>query len=301
MDLEVAIVGGGPAGLSAALVLGRARRRVVLFDGGRHRNDEARAVHGFLTRDGTAPDGLRAMGRAELERYASVTVDDHVIVAAERTERGFVLHTADQRRIAARRLILATGVRDRWPRIAGIEALHGRKVMPCPYCDGWELRDRSLGAYAHPDERGARYAAVLQQWSRDVTLYTGEPADLSAEVRARLARRGIRVDERPVERIDDDGDGVRLSFAGGDGRRHAALFYHLGCEPGNTLARQLGAKVEDGGGLVVDKKGATSVEGLFAAGDATRDTLQAIVGAGEGAAAALAVDQSLSIEDWEAS
>lgn len=301
MDVEVAIVGGGPAGLSAALLLGRARRRVVVFDGGRHRNDEARAVHGFLTRDGTAPDDVRALGRAELDSYPTVRVDEQMIVAAERSERGFALHTADRRRVEARRLILATGVRDRWPRIAGVEGLHGRKVMPCPYCDGWELRDQSLGAYSHPDERGARYAAVLQQWSRDVTLYTGEPADLSGELRARLTRRGVRIEERPVERVEDDGDGVGLVFAGGDRRRHAALFYHLGCEPGNELARKLGAELDDEGGVVADNKGASSVAGLYAVGDATRDTLQAIVGAGEGAAAALAVDQSLSMEDWDAS
>jgi thioredoxin reductase len=303
MDIEVAIVGGGPAGLSAALMLGRARRRVVVFDGGRHRNDEARAVHGFLTRDGTAPGSLRALGRAELRAYRTVSIVDQPIVAAARGERGFVLHTAGGEQVHARRLVLATGVHDVWPPVPGVEAFHGRRVMPCPYCDGWELRDRPLGAYAHADERGARYAALLQQWSRDVVLYTGGPAQLSDDARARLRRRGIELEERAVERIDDDPehDGIRLALAGGRTRRCAALFYHLGCQPGNRLARLLGAELDDEGGVAVDRRGATSIAGLYAAGDATRDTLQAIVGAGEGAAVALAVDQSLAMEDWDAS
>jgi thioredoxin reductase len=301
VDLEVAIIGGGPAGLSAALLLGRSRRRVVLFDGGSHRNDEARAVHGFLTRDGTPPGNLRELGQAELAAYPSVAIREQKIVAVARSERGFVLHGGAGVVATARRLVLATGVRDVWPPIAGVEALHGRKVMPCPYCDGWELRDRPLGAYSHPDERGAKYAAVLQQWSRDVVLYTGGPAQLSDGVRARLERRGITVEERPVQRIEDDGDGLRLWLASGESHRRAALFYHLGCQPGNQLARSLGAELDEDGGVVVDRKGATSVPGLYAAGDATRDTLQAIVGAGEGSAVAHAIDQSLTMEDWDAS
>lgn len=299
-DPEILIIGGGPAGLSAALVLGRCRRRVVLFDGGHHRNDESGAVHGFLTRDGTPPGELRGLGRAELRAYASVRMVDERVESVARQGGGFAVTTVSGRRTAGRRLVLATGISDVRPPIAGVETLHGRKVMPCPYCDGWEHRDRPLGAYSHPDERGARYAALLLEWSRDVVFYTGGPATLSPEVRRRLGQRGITVEERVVTRITDEPDGVRLWFGDGSSQVRDALFYHLGCKEGNRLARQLDVRVDERGGVAVNAHGLTSVAGVYAVGDATRDTLQAIVGAGEGAAAAMAINNDLSAEAWEA-
>lgn len=300
---EIAIVGGGPAGLSAALVLARARRSVVVFDGGHHRNDRSRGVNGFLTRDGIAPSELRAIARGQLEKYGTVRVEPAVISDIAR-EPGdalrFRLATHTGETWVARRVLIATGVVDMHPPIVGAEALHGRLVMPCPYCDAWELRDRSLAAYGHPDDRGARYALLLAQWSRDVTFYCGGPAEISEEVRAILAARAISVEERAVERCTEDHGDIRLELAGGATRRHAALFYHLGCLHGHDLARRAGIPIDDRGGVAVDRHNATSVAGVYAAGDATRDTLQAIVGAGEGAVAAIAMNQSLVDEDLKA-
>lgn len=297
-EVEVAIVGGGPAGLSAALVLGRCRRRVVLYDGGHHRNDQTGAVHGFLTRDGIAPRALRDAARDELRAYPTVELRDATITDLTRVDGAFVLVPTAGEPLHARRVLLATGVRDVHPPIDGVEALHGRRVVPCPYCDGWEHRDQPLGAYGHPDDRGARYAMLLGQWSRDVTLYGAGPWTLSDDARTRLAQRGIAIDQRPIVRLTEDDGGVRLWFADATSVWRAALFYHLGCEPGNQLARQLGAPLDDRDGIVVDRIGATPIAGLYAAGDATRDALQAIVGAGEGAAAAIAIDRSLTLGDW---
>jgi thioredoxin reductase len=294
--VDVAVIGGGPAGLSAALVLGRSRRHVVVFDGGHHRNDAARGVHGFLTRDGTPPAALRAIARNELRVYGTVHVEDQVVDAIVRDGDCFHL-TTPASLFRARRILLATGIVDVHPPVAGAEALHGRLVMPCPYCDAWELRDRSLGAYAQADDRGARYALLLTQWSRDVVFYTGRRAELTPEVRALLDARGVPLDERVFERVDEEDGELRVLFADGTTRRHAALFYHLGCLPGQELARRLGVALDEHGGVAVDEHCATSVRGVYAAGDATKDTLQAIVGAGEGAAAAIAINQSLVDED----
>jgi thioredoxin reductase len=300
---EIAIVGGGPAGLSAALVLARARRSVVVFDGGHHRNDGSSALNGFLTRDGISPSELRTIARSELKKYGTVRIENAVVsdIACEPGDAmRFRLTTAAGETWLARRVLIATGVVDTHPPIAGAEELHGRLVLPCPYCDAWELRDRSLAAYGHSDDRGARYALLLAQWSRDVTLYCAAPAEISDELRAILAARGIPVEERTVERCAEDNGSIRLELAGGTTRRHAALFYHLGCLHGHDLARRLGIPLDEHGGVTVDKHSATPVAGVYAAGDATRDTLQAIVGAGEGAVAAIAMNQSLVDEDIKA-
>lgn len=292
-EIDVAIVGGGPAGLSAALVLGRSRRHVVVFDGGHHRNDGSVAVHGFLTRDGTPPAALRAIARNELRAYGTVHVEDQVVTGIEPDGDFFHVTTGGDAPYLARRVLLATGLVDVHPPIAGADPLHGRLVLACPYCDGWEHRDRSLAAYAQPDDRGARYALLLAQWSSNVTYYPGRAPDLSIELRTVLATRTIPIDERPIERLDEHEGELHAWFADGTYRRHAALFYHLGCTQGQELARRLGVALDKRGGVAVDEHGASSVRGVYAAGDATRDTLQAIVGAGEGAVAAIAINQSL--------
>jgi thioredoxin reductase len=290
---EVVIVGGGPAGLSAALVLGRCRRDVRLYDGGRYRNAEAVGVHGFLTRDGTPPAELRELAHGELRRYPSVEVAAATIAEVHRDDRGFVAITATGARIACRALLLATGFTDTVPPIEGARALHGRLVLPCPYCDAWELRDTPLAAYAHPDDTGARFALALSQWSRDILLCAAEPPAPEPHLAGRLRERGVQIEPRRPVRIEPAGDGVRLIFAQGEPARRRALFYHLGGRPVSDLARRLGARLDERGGVDVDRKQATSIPGLFAAGDTTRDVLQAIVAAGEGSAAGVSINEYL--------
>jgi thioredoxin reductase len=298
VSIEVVIVGGGPAGLSAALVLGRCRRRVLVFDDGHHRNDEASAVNGYLTRDGVAPAELRRLARAELARYPSVELRDDTIASITRDRDSLVATTASGERIACARVLLATGAVDVRPTIAGVDALHGRLVVPCPYCDGWEHRERRLAAISHPDERGARFAIALTQWSSDVVLFTSGPARLSRAERAQLAHLGIALDERSIVRIDEIDGELRLMMSDAQQLRRDVVFYHLGCRPAGPLAQQLDLRLDGRGSIAVDRHGGTSVPGVYAAGDATRDTLQAIVGAGEGASAAIAIDRSLTATLW---
>src|SRR5688500_7450915 len=187
--LDVVIVGGGPAGLSAALILGRCRRRVLVCDAGNPRNRVSHGVNGFLTRDGTKPEELRALGREELTRYPDVEVRDVEVCDADREEDGFEVTLVNGERHRARKLLLATGLIEDLPDIPGFRHFWGRGTYNCCYCDGWENRDRALAVYAKGD-KGVGLAVEMLIWSRDVILCTDGPADLGDEDKARLDRHG---------------------------------------------------------------------------------------------------------------
>ncbi len=295
--VEVVIVGGGPAGLSAALVLGRCRRGVVVFDDGNYRNASAPRMHGFLSRDDVSPRELRQIAHAQLSRYPSVSVSRHAVVGVRRLDRGgearFAVLVATGEELQCSALLLATGFRDTLPAIAGARELHGDLVVPCPYCDAWEVRDQPLAAFSSPDEHGAAYASLLAQWSDDVLFCAERRPRLGDDTRKRLASRNVRVEQRELRSVERDGDGVRLIFAEGETVWRRKLFYHLGGAPASRLAEQLGAAVDPSVGVDVSRTCESSVRGLFVAGDATRDVLQAIVAAGEGAAAAVTVNEYL--------
>jgi thioredoxin reductase len=298
--VDVAVVGGGPAGLNAALVLGRCRRSVLLFDHGRYRNAASRTMHGFLSRDGASPVELRRIAREELRRYPSVAICESEVVGAQRAQRSFELHTRDGQVVHCRKLLLATGVVDEAPSVPGVRELLGVSVFHCPYCDGWELRDQSLVAYAHGDT-GARFALGLTVWSPQVVLCT-DGGDLPApDMRERLARHHIALRSEPLERVSGDASHVELLFRNGSSLPARALFYSLGCRPGSDLMHQLGAPSLQGrSNVLVGRREETSVHGLYVAGDASRDALQAVVAAGEGSNAAVAINSELTREDlWE--
>lgn len=295
MRVDAAIVGGGPAGLSAALVLGRCRRDVVVFDDGNYRNHDARRVHGFLTRDHleTSPEDLRALGRADLERYPTVRVIREAIVEAKHTDDSFALLTHTGTQVDARAVLLATGFRDTLPAIGGALELHGDLVAPCPYCDAYEVRDQPLAAFSHPDDRGALFAAVIACWSSDIVLCADSRPEISDAQRRRLARKGVRIEHRELRSVERDGQGLRLVFSEGETVWRRMMFYHLGGRSASNLAAHLGADIGDGGSVLVDRQQAASVPGLFVAGDATRDVLQAVVAAGEGSCAGVSINEYL--------
>lgn len=298
--VEVVIVGGGPAGLSAALLLGRCRREVVVFDDGNYRNAPARRMHGFLSRDRVSPQELRELAHADLARYPSVAVIRDTVVDLRRVGDDFAVLTRSGHELEARALLLATGFVDALPEIAGARELHGELVVPCPYCDAYEVRDQPLAALSHPDDTGARYAALLGQWSRDVVFCASRRPELGDGMRRMLASRGVRVEERELRAVERDGQGVRLVFSEGDTLWRRKLFYHLGGGPASRLAERVGIALDDKGAPDVSRKGESSVPGLFLAGDATRDVLQAIVAAGEGCAAAVTINEYLCREEIHA-
>src|SRR3954447_3306285 len=210
---DVIIVGGGPAGLNAALILGRCRRRVLLVDSGKPRNAVSRGVHGFLTRDGELPSEMRRIGREQLKPYPNVELRDGDICEARCHGDGFEVLEAGGARWASRKLLVATGLLDDLPQILGFAEFYGRGVYTCPYCDGWEHRDRPIAVYG-PGERCVGLALEMTLWSRDMVLLTDGPADLSRENRARLDGLGVRIVEDKVARLEaeDRGGLKRVHF-----------------------------------------------------------------------------------------
>jgi thioredoxin reductase len=276
-------------------MLGRCRRRVLLFDHGQYRNARARHVNGYLTRDGIAPSELRRVARAEISRYPNVVVREATVVAARSVERGFEIEIGSGERIECRKLLLATGIIDQTPAVPGIDDLVGVCAFHCPYCDGWELRDQPLVAYGAGD-KGALLALELTLWSRDVTLCTDSGAPSSA-MRERLDRFGIRAVEQRVRSLGGSHECVTVTFQDGSTLTRRALFYSEGCKQGASLAEQLGLDVSAKGGIEVGRLETTAVSGVYVAGDASRDALQAIVAAGEGSTAAMAINRALLKED----
>jgi thioredoxin reductase len=296
MDTEtydVVVIGGGAAGLSAALVLGRARRRVLVVDAGTQRNAPAAHMHGFLSRDGMRPTDLVAAARAEVLRYGVELVDDRVVEVTT----GFSLRLGGGRSVESRRLLLATGAVDDLPDIPGARERWGRDFLHCPYCHGWEVRDQPIGVLG-TGPGSVDHAQLLRQWSDDVVFFA-HTYPITAAERAALDARGIPVIDGLVARlsvVDDRLDAVQLT----DGRTipRTAVFIRPFLHPrGDGLIDALGCEVDDGGFVRVDANGRTTAAGVWAAGNAANPRAQVITAAGEGSAAAIAINADLVEED----
>ena len=291
---DVVIVGGGPAGLSAALVLGRCRRTVLVCDSGRPRNEASQAMHGYLTRDGMPPLEFLRLAREELRPYETVEVRPVTVTDARCGPNSRFATTLETGEIVeSRKLLIATGVRDTLPEVEGIGPMYGRSVFHCPYCDGWEVRDAALAVYGK-GEKGYGLSLELTAWSRDILLCTDGPSEIDARKVARLNRNGIVVREEPVVRLEGtDGMLERIVFAGASPSERKALFFTTWQHQQSHLAVQLGCEFNDKGTVRTGKYETTHLPGLFVAGDASRAVQWVVVAAAEGAEAAFAINTDL--------
>jgi thioredoxin reductase len=296
---DVVIVGGGAAGLSAALVLGRCRRRVVICDEGQHRNASSHEIHCLLGHEGTPPAALYALGKKELAQYATVTLCASRVVEITPVEDRFSVARDDGSPMTARKILLATGLKDEVPQLEGIESLYGRSVHHCPYCDGFEHRDQPLAVYGAGD-KGAGLALMMKLWSSDVVLCTDGKGEVSAGMRERLQQHGITVHNEAIARLEgsDDGSLHTIHLQSGQALKREAMFFTTGCVQHSDLWASLGCIRDQKGGIVNNRlTEESSVPGVYVAGDASRDVLLVAVAIAEGAKAGVAINRALLIED----
>lgn len=285
MDFDCIIVGGGPAGQSAALLLGRSRRSVLLLDSGAPRNAAAHAMHGVLGHDGLPPAALRERGLEELARYG-VSVRDAEVGEAEAIAGGVRVDGT-----TARALILATGLLDDTPDIAGFAEIYGVSAHTCPYCDGWEHRDARIAVLA-AGEGAAHLGRLLRQWSPDVTVLSPD-ADPAA-----LADAGVPVIHAPVERfVSRDGQLTEIALAGRDPLPADALFFHVGFRPRTALAAQLGCALDENGYVAADPMDRqTTVDRVYAAGNCADPMQNVAMAIADGARAGVMINLRLVTE-----
>lgn len=289
---DVVVIGGGAAGLSAALVLVRARRSVAVVDAGEPRNAPAAHMHGYLSRDGLPPGDLLAAGRREVIGYGGELIDGNVVEVSGGTGPGFEVLLEDGRRVTGRRLLVATGLKDELPDVPGLWERWGRDVLHCPYCHGYEVRDQPLGVLGGTPEV-VEHALLIAQWSSDVLFFPHSTA-LGPAQRELLAARGVGVVDGIVKRLLVEGDELcGLEMADGRSEDRAAVFVRPRLRPSDGLLVSLGCDIDGGGWPITDANGATGVPGVWAAGNAVNPRAQVITAAGEGSAAAIALNADL--------
>ena len=293
---DVTIIGGGAAGLSAALVLSRARRRVVVVDDGTPRNAPATHMHGYLSRDGMPPSEFLALGRDEVARYGGEVLDD-AVTSVVPDDGGFRVLLTGGRTIRSRRLLVTTGLTDVLPDVPGLADRWARDVLHCPYCHGHEVRDQQLGVVGGAPG-AVRYAQIVRQWTHDLVYFT-PPGRLTADERSGLVARAIGVVEGTIDRlVVDEDDHLRgVGMADGSIVPRDALFVPPRFVPRSHLLADLGCATDDDGWVTADGTGRTSVTGVWAAGNVIDPRAQVVTAAGAGSAAAIDINADLVDDD----
>ncbi|WP_337099231.1 NAD(P)/FAD-dependent oxidoreductase [Paenibacillus sp. YIM B09110] len=297
--MDVGIIGGGPAGLSAALVLGRARKTVVLIDEGRARNRVTHATHGYLTRDGIKPADFRKVAREEISAYPSVRFVDETATAVSGSDGRFMITTSQGAVYYVKKLLFAVGKRDLPVEINGLREVYGKSAFVCPYCDGWELRDQPLAIIAKG--QGAHHLAkMLTGWTNQTVICSNGPDELSEEQREELNRHNVAVYSSPIGQIESN-DGIvnQIRLEDGSIISCTGIFFAPKLAAGSKLPEMLGCNMTDSGTVVIDNFGKTSVAGVFSAGDAATEMYQAIAAASMGSLAAAVLNGELITEAWE--
>jgi len=295
MIVDCAIIGAGPAGLNAALVLGRARRRVLVFDDNQPRNAVTQESHGFLTRDGVKPYEFRAIAHQEISKYPSVDMQQVRVTSIRHADASFEITTEQGDLFSAKTVLLATGLKEILPPIEGLHDYYGKSVFCCPYCDGWELRDRPLVVISEGPQT-FHLVKVVWNWSHDLLVCTNGHQVLTEEQRETLRKKGIEVvEDRITALVGKQGQLERMVFATQEERARRGGFVAPQLLQASPFGEELGCEMNAMGGIVTDSFGRTTVPGVYAAGDASLVVpAQLIIAAAEGSRAAAGVNTDLT-------
>ena len=296
-QFDVAVVGGGPAGLCSALWLARYLHKVVVVDSGDPRNWETRGINGYLGHQGIRSPELRALGRAECEKYGVELVSGIVDEAINETGELFVIKLRDGAVIEARRILLAIGIKDFWPDVPGLERCYGETIHVCPDCDGYETRDKKT-VVVGKGRKAVGMALALTNWTREIVICTNaEPPDMPQTLLDQLKALNIPVLDAPIKCVTSkDTEIMGVELEGGMSLDCQRLYFAIGQYPADDLGAQLGCKRDELGRLVIDDRNHTSVKNVFAAGDIAPGPQVAIFAAASGAVAAIAIHASLMPE-----
>ena len=298
MLLDCAIIGGGPAGLNAALVLGRARRNVIVFDDNQPRNAVTGESHGFLTRDGIKPDEFKAIAQQEISRYPSVAMQQARITEVSKQEDLFQLVADNGAAFQAKNIILATGLKEALPAVAGIHGYYGKSLFSCPYCDGWELRDRPLIVIAEEEQGALHMTRLVWNWSRDLLVCTNGRFNFTDVQKEMLRRKEIQIIEDDITGLfGQNGMMERVVFASHSESKRQGGFVVTKWRQAADFGAALGCDTNAMGGITFDRLGKTSVKGVYAAGEVGFPS-QVIVAAAEGSLAAAGVNMDLTESEF---
>lgn len=296
-EYDVVIVGGGAAGLNAALLLGRARRDVLLCNNGLQRNACADEVHGFLSRDGTPPGTIESIARAQAESYPTVRRKATTVSDIEKLPNRFRVAFENGASCFADLVLLATGMIDALPEIDGLSRIWGRSAFVCPYCDGWEVRDRPIVISGDRVRSGIELAQELYGWTHDIVV-CGHADEISDDQAKWIARKNIRMESRPIDKvIDKDGRVLAVELKGGKRIACDALFLSVPLKQRSDIPKRLGCDMTKDGQIETDDCNLTSVSGCFAAGDCVTEIHQVVVAAASGVRAAIAMNNELVQRD----
>lgn len=289
---EVIIVGGGPAGLSAALVLGRCRRKVLLFDTLQPRNRFTESMHGFLTRDGINPSEFLDLARKDLEKY-ELEIKNLRIEKVQCIAGGFEVIDAANKKYYSKKILLATGIKDILPDINGIKEFYGKSIFHCPYCDGYELRDKGIAVYGKGN-KAIGLAKAMLTWSKDL-VYCSDGKKLKSTEEIKLKSAGIRINTKKIRKLEGkNGKLQRIVFSDGEILEREAMFFNNGSAQQSEIAKNLNCHFTKKGVVLMDKMQHTNIKGVYVAGDCSRDMQLVIVAAAEGAKAGVAINIALA-------
>ncbi|KRE14079.1 pyridine nucleotide-disulfide oxidoreductase [Bacillus sp. Root920] len=298
MLLDCAIIGGGPAGLSAALVVGRGRKQVIVFDDELPRNRVTQESHGFITNDGMTPFEIRRAGEADLQKYPNIKIKRSRIVDIQKKEERFTLLTHERDRFEAKKIILATGLQDILPEIEGIHDVYGKTLFSCPFCDGWELKDKALALIAE-NQRALHMAKLLSNWTKDLIVFSNGHV-LAEEDKALLTAHSIQVIDVPIVSIDHDNGQLRsLQLANGETVKREGGFVASEFKQSAPFAEKLGCQMTKNAGIETDILGRTTVSGIFACGDNLGGPAQLVLAAAAGSKAGMGVIHELVQEEFQ--